>query len=446
MKSFYHSTVSDFHLFGFSDSLLQAIKQSGYNTPTEIQNKAIPAILEGKDILASAQTGSGKTAAYALPILEQLIQYRENNKNADIRGNHIRVLVLVPSRALAIQVSAEFYRYSRAIEPKINIRSAFGGVETETQAKYLNYNTDILVATPQRILTLFEDKAVQFNYLQTIVFDEIDRLIEDNFKEGIEKLLKYLPNKRQNLMFSATFPDQIRSLVRQVLDQPLVIHIPQTTAEQIDQHLISTNTQMKSQLLVHLIQQYQWRPLLVFCTTKKSCDKLVLILSQANLNVATIHGNKPQAIREKNLMDFKQGQLNILIATDVAARGIDFRRLPCVINYELPRVPNDYLHRIGRTGRAGQSGLAISLISPQDEAHFKAIERQLNFKLEREQVDGFEANESIVETKNTPKKKTKVKKALSKKRKKQQIKKRKDKKAGIALAVSIKNPLISKKQ
>jgi len=424
--------ISEFNEFELSSDLLSAVKNCAYQQPTLVQTQAIPAILLGKDVLAEAQTGSGKTAAYALPILEQLLRYRATPSEDQIRGNHIRYLILVPSRELANQVSQEFYQYSRDIMPKINIRSVYGGVEIEPQIKYLQQNTDILIATPQRILALAEKKAVQFNYLQSLVLDEVDRLIEDSFREPIEALFKLLPTQRQNLMFTATFPQQVRSLIRQVLYHPVVINIKQQSQEQIDQHVITTNPQDKVAVLYSLIQQYHWQPLLVFCSTKKACDQLATDLQQKGLNAVAIHGNKPQEERENRLMDFKHGKLAILIATDLAARGIDFINLPCVINYQLPRVPNDYLHRIGRTGRAGKAGLAISIISPLEYGHFNAIEKHLNITLEREQVKGFEVDEQAP-IQPYKKSRKKAKKPLSKKRKQRQNNRKKQQKEGVAL-------------
>jgi superfamily II DNA/RNA helicase len=299
----------------------------------------------------------------------------------------------VPTRELAIQIGQEIRKFSLNIEPRVKCLSVYGGVKIEQPIKDLRVGADFLVATPGRFLDLIKAKAVKFNQLQTLILDEVDRLVSTGFKEAVEQVIKYLPNKRQNLFFTATFPDEIRPLVRKVLDNPEIIKQDQQGEPLIDQRVLTVNFDKKITLLVDLLTQNDWSQVLIFCSAKRSCDNLVKKLAEKGIETFALHGNKKQHERRDVLKDFKAGRLRIIVATDVAARGLDIVQLPCVINYELPRSPNDYVHRIGRTGRAGEKGMAISLISHHEYQHFKVIEKRNGFRLAWEAITVFEADE-----------------------------------------------------
>jgi superfamily II DNA/RNA helicase len=406
-------TFSDFN---FSPDLFKVIKSAGYTVPTEVQCKTIPAILHNRDVLAGAETGSGKTAAFALPLLEKLRQQKQNEADNRARGNHIRALILVPTRELALQISETINAYAYTLMPRIKAVAVFGGVKINPQMMALRGGADVLVATPGRLLDLVSQNAIKFNKLHTLVLDEVDRLVGDGFKEEIEAVFKLLPNQRQNLMFTATFPSSIRYLIRRLLKKPVIINIDPSQDVLIDQRVFTVNYEQKNDVLAHLLNTYDWKQILIFCSVKHSCDNLVKKLENRGISAVAMHSNKEQRARTKALRDFKSGHTRVLIATDVAARGLDIEQLPCVINFELPRSPNDYTHRIGRTGRAGETGFAISLIAHHEYAHFSVIEKRSGVELKREQVEGFEADATAppAPTRQKPKKKAKTK--LSKKK------------------------------
>jgi len=419
---------TDFESFGFSEEILSAIKQMAFKTPTDIQIKTIPAVLKGKDVLARADTGSGKTAAFALPLLDSM-----SNKNIYSRigrdqrfdgtnrvaSNCVQILVLVPTRELSIQVADVFRQLSKDIRPAIKCESVFGGVKINPQMMALRSGADVLVATPGRLLDLVEQNAIKFNQIKALVIDEVDRLMKGDFQEEIEKISKLLPNKRQNLMFTATFPESISHLVRQVMNEPEIINMDEFVDElDIEQRVITVNHHQKNDLLAHLLENNDWEQVLIFCSAKRTCDNLVKKLEKRNIEAIAMHSNKEQSARMAALKRFKQGEVRILIATDVAARGIDIKQLPCVINYDLPRSPNDYVHRVGRTGRAGEQGHVISLIAHHEFQHFSVIERHNGLNLEKEEIDGFEVDEVAPPMpRKSPKKK---KPRLSKKQKARQ--------------------------
>ncbi len=426
-------TNKDFSAFGFSAPIRHAIKQAGYQQPTDVQVKAIPEILAGHDVLAGAETGSGKTAAFALPLLEKLIHQKREEGHYAAKGNHIRALILVPTRELAIQISDEITAYAVGTSPTIKALGVFGGVKINLQMMALRGGADVLVATPGRLLDLASKNAVKFNKLQTLVVDEVDRLVGEDFKEEIKEIVKLLPAKRQNLMFTATFPESIRYLVRALLDHPVIIDIDPGEEVLIDQRLYTVNRENKNELLAYFLNEFDWKQVLVFCSAKKSCDNLVKKLEKRGIASVAMHGNKEQRNRAAALRGFKEGSIRVLVATDVAARGLDIEQLPCVFNFELPRSPKDYIHRIGRTGRAGESGTAISLIAHHEYAHFSVIEKHNDIRLKRESIEGFEADAEAPEPiKNKPKKKKPKK--LSKKRRQRLLDKKKTQMSDSQLA------------
>jgi len=413
---------SDFLSFTFSADLMAAIDKANYKNPTDVQLEAIPHVLNGKDVLARAETGSGKTAAFVLPLIENLSNpniYRLQNTNHSFNGsdransNCVQVLVLVPTRELAIQVSDVFKQMAENIEPKLTSLSVYGGVKINPQMMALRGGTDILVSTPGRLLDLIDQNAIKFNQVKALVIDEVDRLMKGDFKDEIDRIIKLLPNKRQNLMFTATFPDSIRTLVREVMNKPKIVNMDEFLEDiPIEQRVITVNHNKKNDLLAHLLNNNSWEQVLVFCSAKRTCDNLVIKLEKRGIHAIAMHGNKEQSARSAALKGFKSGKMRILIATDVAARGIDIEQLACVINYDLPRSPNDYVHRIGRTGRAGQTGQAISLIAHHEYPHFKVIEKHNGLRLKREELEDFEPDEIAppMPTRSKPKKKANLKK------------------------------------
>jgi ATP-dependent RNA helicase RhlE len=373
-----------FAKLGLIEELVRSVNDAGYQEPSPIQLQAIPAILAGRDILASAQTGTGKTAGFVLPILQRLIM-KPRAKN-----NHVKALILAPTRELAAQVHEKIQEYGQ----HLTLRSAvvFGGVKINPQMMKLRTGIEILVATPGRLLDLHQQNAIQFNEVETFVLDEADRMLDMGFIHDIKRILKLLPAKRQNLLFSATFSNEIRSLVKSILNQPVEIDITprNTTVVTIKQTIHPVDKGRKTALLSHLIHKNKWGQALVFSRTKHGANKLVKQLASEHIHAVAIHGNKSQSQRTKALADFKSGEVHVLVATDIAARGIDIDQLPCVINYDLPQVAEDYVHRIGRTGRAGASGLAISLVSADEIGQLLSIEKLINKKLQRVEIADFE--------------------------------------------------------
>jgi ATP-dependent RNA helicase RhlE len=390
--------------------LLKAVAKSGYDTPTPIQVQAIPKIIAGKDILASAQTGTGKTAGFTLPILHRLMA------KPGVKANQARVLILTPTRELAAQVFESVQTYSQFL----NIRSAcvFGGVNINPQMKTLRGGVDILVATPGRLLDLISRNAVSFPSLECLVLDEADRMLDMGFLPDIKRLIKVLPAKRQTLLFSATFAPEIKALAQQLLHEPVSISVTPDNAAAITvkQWFHPVDKKRKSALLSHLIKENQWSQVLVFARTKRGANKVAYDLEKSGLTAAIIHGNKSQNARTRALKEFKAGKVQVLVATDIAARGLDIDHLPHVINHDLPQVAEDYVHRIGRTGRAGKTGEAISLVSADEIKLLSAIETLIQKKLKRIVVDGFDPQHAVPETSLKPARKKKPhKKKLAKK-------------------------------
>ncbi len=369
-----------FNDLGLKESLLQAVNESGYTTPTPIQLKAIPAILSGKDVMAAAQTGTGKTAGFTLPLLQLF------GGKTPVPGNHCRALILTPTRELAAQIQESIETYGK--HEKLRSVVVFGGVNINPQMLALRKGCDILVATPGRLLDLYQQNAVKFGSIEVLVLDEADRMLDMGFIRDIRKIIGMLPKQRQNLMFSATFSDEIRTLAKTICHQPLEIDVAprNSTVELITQRMYQANKDMKLPLLAKLLLETPDQ-VLVFNRTKHGANNLVKKLAQYGVASAAIHGNKSQSQRTKALADFKEGKVQVLLATDIAARGIDIEQLAMVINYEMPQVPEDYVHRIGRTGRAGSTGIAISLVADDETGQLRAIERLIKRKIEKLDFD-----------------------------------------------------------
>ena len=378
-----------FSKLGLSDPLLRAIAEAGYTSPSPIQLQAIPAVLNGHDLLAAAQTGTGKTAGFALPILHRLSQH---NYGAN---RPVRVLILTPTRELAAQVGESVSKYGAHLHPRLKTEVVFGGVKINPQMMRLRGGVDVLVATPGRLLDLVNQNAVKLDKVETLVLDEADRMLDMGFIRDIRKLIALLPKKRQNLLFSATFSEEIRKLTTGLLINPIKIEVAprNTAAETVEQIAYLCTKANKAELLCHLIKTNNWRQVLVFTSTKHGANRLTDKLNKISIKAAAIHGNKSQGARTSALSGFKAGEIRVLVATDVAARGIDIALLPHVVNYELPRSPADYVHRIGRTGRAGEEGQAISLVSHDEVSALRQVEKLIGSAIRREQVVGFEASD-----------------------------------------------------
>ncbi|MFV8366220.1 DEAD/DEAH box helicase [Flavobacterium sp. XS1P27] len=373
-----------FNSLGLSDALLKAISKKGYTTPSPIQQKAIPPILEGKDVLASAQTGTGKTAGFTLPILQILSQGQQ------LRQRPIRALILTPTRELAAQILANIKEYSEFLDLKSTV--IFGGVNQNPQVTQLRQGVDILVATPGRLIDLQNQGLISLAKVEILVLDEADRMLDMGFLRDIERILKVLPTKRQNLLFSATFSKDIKKLAMGILHQPVHVEATpeNTTVDAIIQKVYPVAKEKKTELIIKLITEGNWKQILVFTRTKQGANKLTESMISAGIKAAAIHGNKGQGARTKALAGFKDGSLTALVATDIAARGLDIPLLPHVVNFELPNIPEDYVHRIGRTGRAGASGEAISLFSPDETVFLRDIEKLVGLNLPKENIRGFE--------------------------------------------------------
>ncbi|MGC3982723.1 MAG: DEAD/DEAH box helicase [Steroidobacteraceae bacterium] len=379
------SDSSGFSVLGLCEPLLRAIAERGYGEPTPIQQGAIPLILAGHDVLATAQTGSGKTAAFALPLLQQL--------NADPRRGprEVRVLLLVPTRELAMQVGESLRAYARYLPQHPKILSVFGGVSINPQLLAFRGGADVVVATPGRLLDLLDHNALHLDAIQTCVLDEADRLFDLGFADELSRIVALLPARRQTLLFSATFPAEVQALAMQVLHEPKTIEVAASqSAPVILQRAIQVDTAKRTPLLRHLIQSEAWTRVLVFVATQYTTEHVADKLRRAGLQAEALHGELSQGARTQRLADFKAGRLQVLVATDVAARGIDIQQLPAVVNYDLPRSTVYYTHRIGRTGRAGESGTAVSFIDAGGEAHFRLIEKRQQVRLPREVIAGFE--------------------------------------------------------
>jgi superfamily II DNA/RNA helicase len=362
--------------------ILKALAESGYTTPTPIQAQAIPLVLEGCDLMAGAQTGTGKTAAFVLPMLQKFLPHASSS--ASPARHPVRALILVPTRELAIQVEESVKTYAKHC--KLRSLVVFGGVDIKTQTPHLKTGVEILVATPGRLLDHIEMKSVQFNQVQMLVLDEADRMLDMGFMPDLKRILALLPKQRQNLMFSATFSNEIKKLSAEFLTKPKLIEVARSnaTAENVTQKVYLVEQADKHVLLAQLLRGSDASQVLVFTKTKLTAGRLAKQLQKEGVAADAIHGDKTQLERIKALDAFKQGTVTVLIGTDVAARGLDIDQLPMVINYEIPRAPEDYIHRIGRTGRAGASGKAISLVSPEEEKYLKEIEKLIKCEIEKE--------------------------------------------------------------
>ncbi|MDF7667693.1 DEAD/DEAH box helicase [Orbaceae bacterium ESL0727] len=390
-----------FDSLGLNAEILKAVQDQQFQTPTEIQQQAIPVILSGKDLLASAQTGTGKTAGFSLPILQKWADLQSTASGK--RGKRpIYALILAPTRELAAQIGENIRDYSRYLPVRSLV--VFGGVSINPQMMKLRGGVDILVATPGRLLDLVQQNAVDLSTVKILVLDEADRMLDMGFIHDIRRVMAKLPPKRQNLLFSATFSDEIKTLAQSILYSPEIIAVARTNSasEQITQYVHRVDKNRKRELLSYLIGRDRWRQVLVFMRTKYGANHLAEQLNKDGIKAAAIHGNKSQGARTKALADFKSGQITALIATDIAARGLDIELLPYVVNYELPQVAEDYVHRIGRTGRAQHQGQAISLVCIDELPQLKAIEKLLKTKIPELSTDGFAVNPDI---KATPAKK-----------------------------------------
>lgn len=373
-----------FNSLGLTDALLKAISKKGYTTPSPIQQKAIPPILEGNDVLASAQTGTGKTAGFTLPILQLLSQGKH------LSHRPVRALILTPTRELAAQILANIKEYSEFLDLRSTV--IFGGVNQKPQVAQLRQGIDILVATPGRLIDLQNQGLISLAKVEILVLDEADRMLDMGFLRDIERILKVLPSKRQNLLFSATFSKDIKKLAIGILHKPVHVEATpeNTTVDAIIQKIYPVAKEKKTELIIKLISEGNWKQILVFTRTKQGANKLCESMISSGIKAAAIHGNKGQGARTRALAGFKNGTLTALVATDIAARGLDIPLLPHVINFELPNIPEDYVHRIGRTGRAGASGEAISLVSPDETTFLRDIEKLVGIKLPKENIKGFE--------------------------------------------------------
>ncbi|QIQ21995.1 ATP-dependent RNA helicase RhlE [Zophobihabitans entericus] len=387
-----------FSSLGLSTEILQAVQELGYSTPTPIQQQAIPVVLSGKDLMASAQTGTGKTAGFVLPILQQIQNTQPKapaNDQAKRSKRQLKALILAPTRELAAQIGENVREYSKYLPVRSLV--VFGGVSINPQMMKLRGGVDILVATPGRLLDLVQQNAVDLSQIKTFVLDEADRMLDMGFIHDIRRVIAKLPKKRQNLLFSATFSDEIKELAGTFLNSPAQVEVarPNSASEQIVQFIHHVDKKRKRELLSYLIGSQQWRQVLVFMRTKHGANHLAEQLNKDGITAAAIHGNKSQGARTKALADFKSGNITVLVATDIAARGIDIDQLPYVVNYELPQVAEDYVHRIGRTGRAQHQGQAVSLVCVDELQLLKDIEKLLKTSLPRMQTEGFEPDPKI---------------------------------------------------
>ena len=369
---------------GLSDPLLRALKELSYETATPVQEKAIPLVLQGGDLLAAAQTGSGKTAAFVLPILQRFSEPTDSTRSGP-------ALILVPTRELAIQVGDSIERYGKDLVPQPKTLVVFGGVGIDPQIEKARDGADIVVATPGRLLDLIERQVVSLSEIKLLVLDEADRLLALGFADELNAILDLLPSDRQNLLFSATFPAPVVKMADALLKDPKKIQMETESrpVESIVQRAIEVEKNDRTALLRHLLEAEDWSRVLVFVASKRRASNVTAKLAKKGIKVAVLHGDLKQAQRTHALESFKKSKTRVLMATDLAARGIDIPQLPCVVNYDLPRSPADYVHRIGRTGRAGKSGVAVSFVCQEEHRHFELIEKRYGLALERERIDGF---------------------------------------------------------
>ena len=379
-----------FNELGLVPSLLRAVNEKGYTEPSPIQEKAIPLILKRKDVLASAQTGTGKTAGFTLPLLQIL------SKQTNSNHRKIKALILTPTRELASQIYDNVVEYSKYLEIRSTV--IFGGVNQKPQVSKIRNGIDILIATPGRLLDLENQRLLSLRNIEILVLDEADRMLDMGFQRDINKIMNLLPSKRQNLLFSATFSKEIKRLAKGILNDPALVETsPQnTTVEAIVQYVYKVDKNKKSNLIIQLIKEGNWRQVLVFTRTKHGANNLCKKMIKADISAAAIHGNKSQSARTKALAGFKDGTIEILVATDIAARGLDIPLLPHVVNFELPNIPEDYVHRIGRTGRAGAKGEAISLVCVDEKQYLKDIEKLVNLKIPSKIKQGYEPDPNAI--------------------------------------------------
>jgi len=379
-----------FNDLGLMPSLLKAVNDKGYTDPSPIQEKAIPLILKRKDVLASAQTGTGKTAGFTLPLLQIL------SKQSNSNHRKIRALILTPTRELAAQIYDNVVEYSNYLQLRSTV--IFGGVNQKPQVSKIRNGIDILIATPGRLLDLENQRLLSLRNIEILVLDEADRMLDMGFQRDINKIMNLLPSKRQNLLFSATFSKEIKRLAKGILNNPVMVETsPQnTTVEAIIQYVYKVDKSKKSSLIIQLIKEGNWKQVLVFTRTKHGANNLCKKMIKADISAAAIHGNKSQGARTRALAGFKDGTVEILVATDIAARGLDIPLLPHVINFELPNIPEDYVHRIGRTGRAGAKGEAISLVCVDEKQYLKDIEKLVNLRIPSKIKQGFEPDPNAV--------------------------------------------------
>ncbi|MHB1658467.1 MAG: DEAD/DEAH box helicase [Acidithiobacillus sp.] len=384
--------MSSFESLGLSEPIWRAAAERGYTSPTPIQEQAIPVVMSGVDLLAGAQTGTGKTAAFAMPILHKLAATADSASRAP---SSVRALILVPTRELAAQVEASVQLYGRYLPLRSLV--LIGGVKINPQMQKLRRSVDILVATPGRLLDHIQQRSVDLSHVEILVLDEADRMLDMGFIRDIRRILAVLPKKRQNLLFSATFSPEIRGLADGLLNNPTSVEVAarNATADNVAQRVFAVDQDRKRELLSHLIEEHQWGQVLVFTRTKHGADRLARHLSQDGMQAMAIHGDKSQGARTRALAEFKEGKVQVLVATDIAARGIDISELPHVVNFELPHVPEDYVHRIGRTGRAGNNGQAVSLVSSEERKQLQDVEKLLRRSFDREIVVGFEPRQSF---------------------------------------------------
>ncbi|NQZ82417.1 MAG: DEAD/DEAH box helicase [Colwellia sp.] len=375
-----------FSTLGLCDPLLKAVADLDYSKPTAIQKRVIPLILSGKDVIAAAQTGTGKTASFVLPLLEKLHQEHVEHT---LRGKRIRALILTPTRELAVQVEASIRQYGKYLE--LSSMAMYGGTDIEPQKQRLIWGIDIIVATPGRLLDMAHQRALHFDELEVLVLDEADRMLDMGFIDDINKIIERLPQQRQNLLFSATISDDVRALARRTISDAVEISVSGDIASKpkIDQWLITVDKGNKSALLSHLIKEQVWTQALIFIETKHGAAKLVSQLEKRGIAAESIHGGRTQVVREQILADFKSGKIQFLVATGIAARGLDIGDLVRVVNYDLPDQVDDYIHRIGRTGRAGAAGEAISFVAKDNFRNLCAIESRLGHIIKRKEFDGF---------------------------------------------------------
>ncbi|BAK71097.1 DEAD/DEAH box helicase [Aliarcobacter butzleri] len=379
-----------FSNLGLCKEILRAIKEEGYTTPTPIQSKSIPVILSKKDVLAAAQTGTGKTAGFTLPLLQRL-----KDSNLKDKKTQVRALILTPTRELAAQVAQSVETYGKYLPFKSAV--IFGGVGINPQKALLKKGVDIIIATPGRLLDLISQDSLDLSKIEFLVLDEADRMLDMGFINDIKKILAILPKQRQNLLFSATFSNEIKKLADGLLKSPVLVEVSKANSAsfKVEQVVHHVDKDRKKELLLHLVNKNSWQQVLVFTRTKHGANKLSEALVKDKITSAAIHGNKSQGARTKALDDFKNGKVRVLVATDIAARGIDIEQLPHVVNFELPNVAEDYVHRIGRTGRARNNGIAISLVCVDEHEYLFGIEKLIKQKIKKVEINGFKVNPNI---------------------------------------------------